>query len=1075
VLARAIGSVLDTREVAEMQACRLAWKILVSAAFVVSSFFVTADLANAQAGDELDSLNQQFTRSYQAGNLPEALTLGLRALALAEQHFGPEHPFVASYCSNLGRLYLMQGQFADAERQLQRSLAILEKSRSPDSRSIAMGLNDLAQVYRGQGRDREAEPLLKKSLQILESALGVEDFEVSVALNNLAALYDAQGKAAEAESLLKRSLAIVEKAFGPDHPQIAQHLNNLAMISSSLGRLAEAEALYRRSLTISENALGPTHPLVGASLNNLARIYQVQGLYGQAEEMSKRSLSIAERTLRPDHPDLVYYLNNLAVLYRVQGRNADAEALYQRSLTISERALSPDHPFVSLSLNNLGTLHFVQNNWAAALSFWERSTGILIRRALLGGEALSQGQVNSAQGDVTRLRGSSMGLIKAAYRSNTTETGHATSLMPAMFQYAQWAQTSVAAASLAQMAARHVKGRAVLSALVRERQDLVGEWHDHDTQLTALLSQSLERRDLAGEQRHRARLASIDARIAEIDKTFTRDFPDYAALTSPAPLSIAQVQAELRDDEVLVLFLDIVEFEQTPEETFVWAVSRTQSRWLRIDVGTRGLAERVAALRCGLDARLWDDAADWPETTEEAAQQRTAQIDRRQRCKELLKAEPVTELVDSAPVQVLPFDVRRAHELYQGLLGPVEDMIRGKRLIVVPSGPLTSLPFNVLVTKAPPTAIPGRLADYRQATWLGAEQPITVLPSVASLKALRLFAKSSQASKSYLGIGNPLIDGPQNDVRWGAHYRSQAVLARTKRCAMAPVSQQITSARAPRSTPAFASLFRGARADIEHVRLWTPLPETADELCEVGRRLGVPESDILLGSHATEGKIKELSEQGRLANYAIVHFATHGALTGQVQGAAEPGLILTPPEKGTNEPRALERDDGFLTASEIATLKLDADWVILSACNTAGAENENAEALSGMARAFFYAGARTLLISHWEVGSDAAVKLTTQAFAQLTIAPNIGRAEAMRISMRNLIRHGTLAEAHPSMWAPFVIVGEGGGSESPPVQSTVPAGSVEAPVLSKPAGMAKKKVGATKRLTPDWRTELWRQ
>jgi CHAT domain-containing protein len=115
----------------------------------------------------------------------------------------------------------------------------------------------------------------------------------------------------------------------------------------------------------------------------------------------------------------------------------------------------------------------------------------------------------------------------------------------------------------------------------------------------------------------------------------------------------------------------------------------------------------------------------------------------------------------------------------------------------------------------------------------------------------------------------------------------------------------------------------------------------------------------------------------------------------------------------------------ILTASEIATLKLDADWVILSACNTAGAKGEGAEALSGIARAFFYAGARALLVSHWEVGSDAAVKLTTRAFAELKAHPETGRAEAMRISMRELIEKGTPVEAHPSMWAPVVVVGEG--------------------------------------------------
>jgi len=124
----------------------------------------------------------------------------------------------------------------------------------------------------------------------------------------------------------------------------------------------------------------------------------------------------------------------------------------------------------------------------------------------------------------------------------------------------------------------------------------------------------------------------------------------------------------------------------------------------------------------------------------------------------------------------------------------------------------------------------------------------------------------------------------------------------------------------------------------------------------------------------------------------------------------------------------------ILTASEIATLKLNANWVILSACNTAGASGKNprgesAEALSGLARAFFYAGARALLISHWEVDSEAAVKLTTHALALLAqataVSKPMGRAEALRISMRELIQRGSPAEAHPSYWAPFVVVGEG--------------------------------------------------
>ena len=132
--------------------------------------------------------------------------------------------------------------------------------------------------------------------------------------------------------------------------------------------------------------------------------------------------------------------------------------------------------------------------------------------------------------------------------------------------------------------------------------------------------------------------------------------------------------------------------------------------------------------------------------------------------------------------------------------------------------------------------------------------------------------------------------------------------------------------------------------------------------------------------------------------------------------------MFTPPETGT------EDDDGLLTASEIAMLDLDADWVILSACNTAAADGTpGAEGLSGMAKAFFYAGARALLVSHWSVNSEAAVAITTGMLGEMADNPDIGRAESLRRSMMAMMdTEGKDHFAHPMFWAPFVVVGEGG-------------------------------------------------
>jgi CHAT domain-containing protein len=157
-----------------------------------------------------------------------------------------------------------------------------------------------------------------------------------------------------------------------------------------------------------------------------------------------------------------------------------------------------------------------------------------------------------------------------------------------------------------------------------------------------------------------------------------------------------------------------------------------------------------------------------------------------------------------------------------------------------------------------------------------------------------------------------------------------------------------------------------------------------------------------------------------LADYRVVYFATHGLVAGDVAGLAEPSLALTLPKQPT------ELDDGLLTASEVAQLKLNADWVVLSACDTAAADKPGAEALSGLARAFFYAGARALLVSHWSVDSEAAARLTTSTFAIIKADPKLGRAEALRDPMLAYMNDkGSPLNAYPAFCGPFSIIGEG--------------------------------------------------
>jgi CHAT domain-containing protein len=181
------------------------------------------------------------------------------------------------------------------------------------------------------------------------------------------------------------------------------------------------------------------------------------------------------------------------------------------------------------------------------------------------------------------------------------------------------------------------------------------------------------------------------------------------------------------------------------------------------------------------------------------------------------------------------------------------------------------------------------------------------------------------------------------------------------------------------------------------VRALCPLPDTAFEIKCVAQSFRASQSELHLGEEATKATLKLLSDSGKLAGYRVVHFATHGLVAGDMETIAkrqgEPALVMTPPLI----PKDVD-DNGLLTASEVTQLKLNADWVILSACNTAAGENLGAEALSGLTRAFFYAGARALLVSHWPVYSDAAVQLVNGTFEQMR-KDQIVRAEALRRAM----------------------------------------------------------------------------
>jgi len=905
----------------------------------------------------------------------EAESAYRRVIEIAEKTLGPDNPNVAITLANLAKLLHDTNRFAEAEPMMRRALAIHEKSFGPNHPNVARRLNNLAELLRETNRLAEAEPLYRRALAIDEKSLGPGHPDVAMVLSNLALMLQAENRFSEAEPMMRRALKIDEAGFGPDHPNVGIRLNNLGELLRETNRPAEAEPLMRRALAIDEKSLGPDHQEVANRLNNLALLLADTNRFAEAETNFRRALAISEKTLGPDHPDVANRLGNLGMLLASTDRPDETEPLFRRALAINEKSLGPGHPEVAQNLMYLIGLLQDQGRWSSAVALFRRAKPIIT-----GSYGSGEPRRDLAKAVLARNAGELRGYARALYHAGA---GDAASRAEG-FELAQWAMQNEAAAALSSMAVRFAQGGSGLARLVREQQDLISERE----RAYRILDAAAGKADTQTAEAARTRIAAVEAKLKEKLDELHQSFPDYGELANPRPVSQTDAQALLGEGEALVLFLDLRQMHKVPEETIVFALTQKEARWTSIALGSAALRERVMALRCGLDSANW------------RLEKKSREV-----CKALLDTEVTEE-------EIPPFDAAAALALYRDLFGGIEDLIQGKRLLVVPSGALTQLPFEALVTGQPGETLP-RFEAYKAAVWLGQQQAITVLPSVGSLKALRA-AKASAAPAPFIGFGNPLLTGLDGADKsaWAKQDCGKAV---------PPKQTRISS-----FTTSVVSLFRGGAANLEDLRRQAPLPETADELCSAGRELGVPVAEldkaIYLGSRATVSQVKALSQSGTLARARVIHFATHGLLAGETalfaKNKAEPALLLTPPAEASNE------DNGLLTASEVAQLNLNADWVVISACNTAAGSSEGAEALSGLARSFFYAGARSLLVSHWEVDSEAAVAITTGAVKVMTADPKVGRAEALHRSLAALIAQGRRF-AHPSVWAPFVLVGNG--------------------------------------------------
>jgi CHAT domain-containing protein/Tfp pilus assembly protein PilF len=945
------------------------------------------------------------------GQFEQAAPLLEKALAIDEALSGPDSPNVAMDHYNSAVNFSELGRYADATASATKALAIWRKAKGEDSTQAALGYTALGYSFTLTGRFGEADAAYRRALEIRTKALGDAHPLTAEATNNLALNMENQGQPPSIiEPLLRKSLDSTRRAFGESNERTATMYSNVAHNLNQQGRYAEASPMYRRALDIQAGIAGRDHPSFATILINSAYNLRDGGDSSAAEPLMREALGIYRAKFGEDNPETAWAYLSLGTTLGGLGRFAEEAEMTGKALAIRRRLLGEDHPLTAAAYNNVGSA-LVRGDRSgpgdrAAEPYYRQALAIM-RRSLgdthidtahayenLALTLLRQGKSIEAESSAAKavaiLRslneqsaagGGAVGLAALDRQQVAPDRGMFTTYMNAAFGLIndtpgikQQAEIQDRAFRAAQDAIASASGRAVLQTAARSAAK------------TPQMAEAVrQEQDMA-------------AKANLIDKNLLR------ALGDRKPVEAARLRGEL--DGVQAELAGVSALIDKKYPTYRQLVSPRPI----------GIAEAQKALRPGEALLLMTEAANtlhlfvvtpdgfgWSRPNQDVAIILKQISDLRcdvdfATCSAARKAE-----LDALPMSNLElegnrrFDLDAANALYKSLIEPIEPLLKGTtRLYVTSSGKLGDLPLAMLSATAKPEgadiADPDTLA---RAGWLSDRYAFTSLPSVAALTLTRE-PRSGRRDASFRGYGAPVLAGGDTGSRAAAGIG---------------VFDGVSESGSP-------------LADPDALRRLAPLPGTKVELAAMADLFGVAPGSLTLDGRATEAALRQ---DPALSTSNIIAIATHGLLPDPDLGLGEPGLVLTPPTTPS------DMDDGLLTATEAARLTLSADWVILSACNTASAENSGGgDSLSALARGFLYAGADALLASHWRVSDQATAVLTVETLLARRGNPDLSRAQALQLGMR-AVRSGKRADgtpitgwqagwSHPSAWAAFTNI-----------------------------------------------------
>ena len=776
---------------------------------------------------------------------------------------------------------------------------------------------------------------------------------------------EAEGAYARAEAFRRKSISDVPKFdFPVPVAQVAMNVDNLAMsvgrVKAKQGRLSEAEADARRALLSVLKSVGKYHPSTPTFIAGLASILVDQGRYAEAEKLDRSALEVQQSLgIGDDSPTSANILSQLGGILTLQNKNSVAIAVYARL----EKAIAKwDEPRREVFLLNGSRI-------SALYASGQVEAGIAAAQTLVKKQAARFGEIHF---DTASARGTlAVGYARAGRDADAIKefTAAIPIMMTAARENAEDDDTTTIAARSQTLQSVVEAYIGVLARSPAKREESAVETFGL---ADAIRGHSVQQALTASS----ARMTASDPALAELVRT-EQDLGKQISAQLGTLNNVLALPSSERDEKGVRAINAVIEKLRADRAKARQDINRRFPSYADlVDPKPPSVEQIRTALRPGealLSFYFGNDASFVWAVPKEGAVAFAAipakALDVEAKVRRLREAlEPQAAMISDIP----PYDLALGYELYSLLLKPVESgWKQAESLVVVTNGALGLLPLSLLPT-APSEAKDGAgamFSGYRDVPWLARTHAVTMRAfGRGASHAAALCRPGGSARKSLIAFGDPYFS------------EKQATEA-------ADAKVQLASADAhdhPRRSAAAPFQPANSRASIAPSSAQLPrLPDTADELRSIALALEAdPSKTLYLGKAANEKNVKTID----LSGFKIVAFATHGLVPGELNGLTQPALALSAPQVAGVD------GDGLLTMEEILTLKLDADWVVLSACNTGAGAGAGAEAASGLGRAFFYAGTRAILVTNWSVHSQSARELVTDLFRRQAADAKLSRA-----------------------------------------------------------------------------------